>query len=274
MFQDIAPHNFNISYRDWKPQNHDYLISCNDNQVLICQNENFHFPTISDIFQYHDSNQLVYLFEIDGHRCFLSLERLKETEKFKYQDIRSLTNRQPNWLCFGSAIAMHLTRWYQNNQFCGRCTHRMLPKENERALHCPKCNSVVYPKINPVLIVAVTNGEKLLLAKNTNTAYKNYGLISGFMEVGETLEDTVKREVKEEVGLTVKNIRYYKSQPWAFSESVLIGFFAEVEGSDEPFLDGNELTEAKWFSREELPAFDSRFSLTWDMIESFRFREI
>ena len=94
--------------------------------------------------------------------------------------------------------------------------------------------------------------------------------MAGFMEIGETLEDTVRREVMEEVGLKVKNIRYYKSQPWAFSESILVGFFAEVDGNTVPVPDGEELAEARWFRRDEIPVENTSFSLTWELIEQFR----
>ena len=272
MLQDIGPHTLNLDYRKRKPGNDDYLIACNNNGILIHTNEEFLFPTIADGYRYYNINRdrLIYLFDIDGKKFFFYPDKLSATDDFKYQDIRSLRSRQPKWLCFGSATALHLIRWYDNNRFCGKCGYRMIIKENERALCCEECGLTVYPGINPVIIAGITNGERLLLTKNANSEYKGYGLISGFMEIGETPEDTVKREVLEEVGLTVKNIRYYKSQPWAFSESVLIGFFAEADGNTEPVLDGKELSEATWFSREELPVDGSSFSLTWDMIENFR----
>lgn len=272
MFQYIEPHTLNIAYQKPVPADNDYLIVFRNDQLLIYKDEKFIFPTIADVSGYYaiDTARLIYLFNIDGRKFFLSPGSLPETDDFNYQEVRSLMERQPRWLCFGGATAMHLARWYDNNRFCGRCAGTMVPSESERALCCPDCGQIVYPRINPVVIVGVTDGNRLLLGKNANSAYKNYGLISGFMEVGETLEDTVRREVMEEVGLRVKNIHYYKSQPWAFSESLLVGFFAEVDGNTEPYLDGYELSEATWFIREDLPAGDSNFSLTWNMIENFR----
>lgn len=275
MFQDIFPYTLNANYQNLNPGNDDYLVICNNNRVLCHKNEESLFPSIADVLRYHKINtdRIIYLFDIDGKKFFFSRDNLPETDNLKYKDIRSLKNKQPKWLCFAGATALHFIRWYENNRFCGKCGYHMAPKEDERALLCSECGLTVYPVINPVIIVGITDGERLLLAKNKNSEYKNYGLISGFMEIGETPEDTVKREVMEEVGLTVKNIRYYKSQPWAFSESVLIGFFAEVNGNTEPILDGKELSEAVWFTREELPVGDSDFSLTWDMIENFRLKK-
>lgn len=122
----------------------------------------------------------------------------------------------------------------------------------------------------PAVIIAVTNGNKILLSKYANREYTRYALLAGFTEIGESVEETVKREVMEEVGLHVKNLRYYKSQPWSFSDTLLMGFFAEVEGDDSITLDREELALAEWFERENIPASESDISLTSEMIEFFR----
>ena len=197
---------------------------------------------------------------------------LAETPGLQYHGIRFFRDANPSWLCFGGATAVHLARWYELNRFCGKCAGRMINVKDERALSCPDCGLVVYPRINPVVIVGITDGDRILLTKAANSEYTNYALIAGFMEIGETFEDTVRREVMEEVGLKVKNIRYYKSQPWAFSESILTGFFADVDGNTLPVLDGRELSEARWFSRDEINAENAPFSLTWELIEKFRRR--
>ena len=122
----------------------------------------------------------------------------------------------------------------------------------------------------PAVIVAVTNGDKILLSKYANREYTRYALLAGFTEIGESVEETVRREVMEEVGLHVKNLKYYKSQPWAFSDTLLMGFFAEVEGNDRITLDREELAVAEWFPRQDIPASESDISLTSEMIEYFR----
>jgi NAD+ diphosphatase len=133
---------------------------------------------------------------------------------------------------------------------------------------------VEYPRISPVVIVGILDGDDILLAKAAVGEYKKHGLISGFVELGESLEGAVAREVMEEVGLTVHNLRYYKSQPWAFSQSLLMGFFADLKGERTVTVNPAELSEAAWFPRPEIPAGDSRLSLTWDMIEAFRNGEV
>ena len=124
--------------------------------------------------------------------------------------------------------------------------------------------------ISPAVIVAITNGDSILLSKYADREYKKYALIAGFTEVGETVEETIQREVMEEVGLNVKNIRYYKSQPWSFTGSLLLGFFCDVDGDDTIHMDSNELSIAKWVKREEISDLDSDISLTNEMITQFR----
>ena len=119
------------------------------------------------------------------------------------------------------------------------------------------------------MIVAVTNGDQILLTRYANREYKRYALIAGFTEIGETAEDTVRREVMEEAGIRVKNIRYYKSQPWGIDSNLLLGYFAQLDGSDQITIDKKELASAMWVGREELKDMDDSFSLTREMMRVF-----
>ncbi len=135
-------------------------------------------------------------------------------------------------------------------------------------LKCPHCGNEIYPKIAPAVIVGVKDGNRLLLTRYAGRAYKRYALVAGFNEIGETPEETVQREVMEEVGLKVRNIRYYKSQPWAFTGTLLMGFFCELDGSDETItLEEDELSEAGWFTPEQVPEDEEHCSLTAEMME-------
>ena len=141
-------------------------------------------------------------------------------------------------------------------------------------MRCPKCGQMEYPKICPAVIIAVTDNNRLLLSKYAGRTYKRYALLAGFTEIGETLEETVKREVMEEVGLRVTNIRYYKSQPWSFSDTLLAGFFCDLEEPGQIRLDENELALAEWFEREDIPLEDDEHaSLTHEMIRYFNDQE-
>ena len=136
-------------------------------------------------------------------------------------------------------------------------------------LRCPNCGNMIFPKISPAVIVAVTDGDRLLLSKYAGRSYTRYALLAGYTEIGETLEETVQREVMEEVGLRVKNIRYYKSQPWGVDGNVLMGFYCDLDGADEICIDQTELAMAQWFPRNALPARDDGISMTREMIRIF-----
>lgn len=150
----------------------------------------------------------------------------------------------------------------------------MKPQGRERAMQCPSCGKISYPTICPSVIVAVTDGDRILLTKyaKSHSNYQKYALVAGYTEVGESLEDTVRREVMEEVGLKVKNIRYYKSQPWSFTDTLLAGFFCEADGSAEITLDTDELSTAEWFDRAHMPSerSEASISLTGEMMNAFR----
>ena len=136
-------------------------------------------------------------------------------------------------------------------------------------MQCPSCGKTFYPRIMPAVIVGVTNGEQLLVTKYAQ-GFKYYALIAGFTEIGETLEQTVAREVMEEVGLKVKNIRYYKSQPWGIANDILVGYYCEVDGSTEIHMDRNELKVAEWRSRSEIELQPGQYSMTNEMMRIFR----
>ena len=146
----------------------------------------------------------------------------------------------------------------------------MVHDKKERMVRCMCCNNMVFPKICPAVIIGVTDGDRILLTKYAGRTYKNYALVAGFTEIGETLEQTVEREVMEEVGLHVKNIRYYKSQPWALSGSLLAGFFCELDGDDTISLQEDELSVGKWAYADDLELEDDGISLTREMILKFK----
>ena len=134
----------------------------------------------------------------------------------------------------------------------------------------PKCGNLIYPKIAPAVIVAVTRGDQILMTRYQGRDYKGYALIAGFTEIGETAEDTVRREVMEEVGLQVKDLRYYGSQPWGADANLLLGFFARLDGPSAIHLDRQELSQAGWYHRDEIDLPPDGVSLTNHMIQAFR----
>jgi len=150
----------------------------------------------------------------------------------------------------------------------------MQRSEKERMLFCQSCGFQTYPSIAPCVIVAVYDQDRLLLTKYKGRAHSRYALIAGFSEIGESLEQTVCREVKEEVGLRVKNLHYYKSQPWPFTDTILAGFYAELDGDDTIKLQEDELSLGVWMNRADIPPEIGKISLTSEMIEAFRIRAV
>jgi NAD+ diphosphatase len=153
-------------------------------------------------------------------------------------------------------------------QYCGRCGSRTQTKEKERAKVCPQCGLHNFPRRSPAIIVAVERGEEILLARSAHFPRGMFSVLAGFVEPGETIEECVVREVKEEVGITVGNIRYFGSQPWPFPNSLMLGFTAEYVGG-ELVLDPTEIAEAGWFRADALPSIPGRISIAGRMIQWF-----
>ncbi len=265
MIQDIWPKVYDISFKKDEASKDDYLLIYKENQVLLSRADNL-VPYAKEF-----KVKSTYLFSIDGQLFYLAEDAdICENEKYRYYTIDEIKQLEPMWIAFVAITGLSLKHFYDNNRFCGHCGARMEKSTFERAMCCTQCKNVMYPKISPAVIVAVTNGDELLMTKYANRPYSKYALVAGFVETGETLEDTVRREVMEEVGLRVKDIKYYKSQPWSFSDSLLMGFFASLDGDSTIHLDTNELKEGRWFKRADIPYNPSNISLTNEMIELFR----
>lgn len=276
LFQDIHPHLYHVEFSDRKPSVNDYVCILGKDMLLLEERDGgLSIPQLGTVRRVMPAaaEDLTYLFSVDSVSFFLSLRPADVADGFGYHPIFTFREFKPEWLGFAGATAFQLALWYASRRFCGRCASQTVHKADERAVACPKCDLIEYPKIAPVVIVGIVDGDRILLTKYA-TGYNRYALVAGFVEIGETLEDAVRREVMEEVGLQVKNIRYYKSQPWAFSGSLLSGFFADLDGDDTIRVDDKELAEGKWFYRKDIPADGNTMSLTWTMVEAFRSGEV
>ncbi|MBW8326958.1 MAG: NAD(+) diphosphatase [Prolixibacteraceae bacterium] len=277
MIQDIHPHRFsNLYLANRTPQDDDYIFHYQGNTILLkTKGGELVLPQKKNFPEIPAETDFIFLFSLDEVPCFLVWDELKIDEtQMAYTDIsffRSTTQREIGWV---SLVGLHLRNWYQQNRFCGTCGAHTRHKFDERAVVCPACNAVVYPKISPAIIVAILSNDKILLARNSNFVGGWYSLVAGFVDVGETLEETVRREVKEEVGLDVWNIRYYKSQPWELSGSMMIGFIAEADENQPICIDEKEITAAAWFTRENLPNHPLNISIAGEMIEKFERGEL
>jgi NAD+ diphosphatase len=227
-------------------------------------------PRKKDIPGLSGECERTYLFSLNETACFLVWNYKEElSNEFVFKEINFFrTFKQPE-IAWISIVGFHLMNWYSQNKYCGSCGAKTNEKSDERAIVCPKCSNIIFPKISPAIIVAIISGNKILLAKNANFRANWYSLIAGYADVGESLEETVKREVKEEVGIDVSNIHYYKSQPWPFSGSMMIGFFAEANENQTVTPDKVEITDAQWFERGSLPNHPPAISIAGEMIDKF-----
>ncbi|MBP2146282.1 NAD+ diphosphatase [Methanofollis sp. W23] len=161
---------------------------------------------------------------------------------------------------------VHLVHFDETTRFCGRCGEPTVWKEGEVAKVCPACGESVYPTLAPAVIVLVRRGREVLFVRSPRFPPGRYSLIAGFVEPGETLEHAAAREVAEETGVSIKNLRYAGSQPWPFPHSLMAGFFAEYAGG-EVRPDGVEVEEAGWFPPDALPDLPGRLSIAWTLIQ-------
>ena len=198
---------------------------------------------------------------------------LPETDSLTYCEMRSVRIR-PCKDILNILSCWHLWSWYMASHFCGSCAHAVEPCEKERALRCPECGRLIFPTICPAIIVAITCGDRILLAQNLRASYKHYALIAGYVEVGETLEHAVRREVKEETGIDLLTLRYLDDQPWGMSGSHMFAFHATADDRQPLVMQEAELTDLRWFDRSELQPRDDSISIANVLIERFRHGEL
>jgi len=273
MIQDIFPKTLDIDYIERPAKDEDQILIIEDGQILIKydQVDLIHYPKVKDLNRLGlaDETQLMYLFSVEGVFFYLYTGQRKVNGKheFEFMEKRGLYNTKDNYKGFVGMTANHIHEWFIHNKYCGKCGGLMKQKSAERMLVCSECGNGVYPRINPVVIVGIKHKDKLLLTKYADSNYDRYALVAGFVEIGESFEDTVKREVFEEVGLKVKNIRYFASQPWGITGGLLAGYFADLDGEDEVKLDLDELKEASWMTKDQMPeVYPDEKSLTRTMM--------
>ena len=271
MLQDIYPYIFNNSFEISGPREDDFLVLVKERRILLKNADEPIFPTVKNLKRLPED--CFYLFAVSGVKFYALPDRCEEellAGGFVFTDQNTAARKQPKHLGFAAAVAVELCDWYQKNRFCGKCGEKTVPDTKERMLRCPCCGNLIYPRINPVMITAVTDGDKLLMTKYAGRlSAPRYALVAGFTEIGESIEDTVRREVLEETGVHVKEIRFYKSQPWPLSGSLLLGFVCTADSSEPIVMQEDELGFAGWIHRKDITQQDDGFSLTSEMIRAF-----
>ncbi|MCR5719868.1 MAG: NAD(+) diphosphatase [Lachnospiraceae bacterium] len=267
MLQDINPSFLNIEFGNKEPDPSSFIMIFNEGELLVSYDGvKIGFPTFEDVGSYG-----IFLFNMDGDDYFLNFQSDVEIDDFEFMPMKELRklDTASNKELFAAFTAFHLMEWYGSSVYCGKCGEMTVFDKDERAMLCEKCNKKIYPRINPAVIVGIKNKDKLLITKY-RSGYAHSALVAGFSEIGETLEDTVRREVMEEVGLKVENITYYKSQPWGIAGDLLCGFFCDVCGDDTITMDEGELKSACWVTADDIELQPNDISLTNDMMKAFK----
>lgn len=274
MIQDIGAGRFHNEYRPVEPAALSGVISCKNGTFLgkITEERELSFLTYGEVIAAlpERKGDVQYLFSLDERAFFMMDDIPAESfEGFAYHSTRELRSVSPKENAFALITGYQLCDWYHSRRFCPKCGKRMVHDGKERMMKCEACGQMEYPKIMPAVIIGVYHGKKLLMSKYAGRGFTNFALIAGFVEIGETVEETVAREVMEETGLRVKNIRYYKSQPWSFTGTLLLGFFCELDGDENIKIDEEELALAGFYARADIPD-DNGVSMTSEMMQYFK----
>jgi NAD+ diphosphatase len=243
-----------------------------ENQVLMDIRDNgFQLPLLSKALLNINITSELYLGTLEGKPCYAAqltkVENVPSTMNLlRVRDLYGKIAEDLFWLV---GRAFHLSTWDRHTLYCGSCGAPTEKMDAPRAKICPQCRQLNFPRISPAIIVAIIKDKQILLARNRNLPADLYTVIAGFVEPGETLEECLSREVHEEVGIAVKNIRYFSSQPWPFPDSLMIAFTAEYAGGDIK-VDGDEIIEARWFAADNLPPIPGSISVARKLINWFR----
>lgn len=222
--------------------------------------------SFASVVDYHQ-----YIGRWRGAPCFLSVyhrRALPSERQWELLDLRPLLGvlGEPEFRVIGQAL--QVAHWREYHQYCGRCGRATAPQSEERVLVCHRCQARFYPPVTPCVIGLVYRGDQCLLARNARFPEGLYSILAGFLEPGETVEQALEREVREEVGIEIQNVRYCTSQPWPFPSQLMLGFTASYHAGD-LHVDGKEIVHADWFDAENLPVIPPEQTLSGYMIRDF-----
>lgn len=207
--------------------------------------------------------------ELYGEKCFATEvgREIEAPEGMSFRDLRGMLGSMDERFFAMAGRAKQIVNWNRTHQFCGRCGAGTTPGPTELSKECPSCGMHFYPRLSPAAIMLITSGDQLLLARSPHFPPGMYSALAGFVEPGESIEQTIAREVREEVGVEVQNLRYFGSQPWPFPDSLMIGFIAEYAAGE--LLSSEEIEDAGWFTAEKMSLLPPRLSIARAMIDHF-----
>jgi NAD+ diphosphatase len=246
----------------------DYLIVVNQQQLYVGSHSVWQLRKTDDLASLlSEETVFLPLGEVAGSACYVA-ELSRDIVATSFVNLRSqlpLLSAHDYRL---ASRALQLITWYQQHQFCGQCGHKTMAHADDLALFCERCALSFYPRIAPCMMCLIVRGDECLLAHHHRQSEGMYSTLAGFVEAGETVEQTIHREVMEEVGLQVSNLRYFASQSWPFPHQLMLGFFVDYEAGD-IVLDDAEITDARWFSYDNLPTIPPPTTLSGQLIQAF-----
>ncbi len=227
-------------------------------------------PVTADEFRWFDMEvrSKHFLGHYLNRPCFAVAAKGTMAEGYVTLGLRGLLGRTNQSLFYLAGRAQQIIEWHESHEFCGRCGTGMEEHAQDRAKQCPSCQLISYPRLSPSIIVLITRGEEMLLARNAAWPNGMYSTLAGFVEPGESIEQTLHREVKEEVALDVTNLQYFGSQSWPFPNSLMLGFHAQYAGGDIVCQEG-EIADAQWFSATNLPQIPPKTAISGWLIQEF-----
>ena len=246
-----------------------YWLLRSNNQLLIRIDEadGSYFPC-GHAADFENPGNALLVGEWRGLPCYAAdLNEIPDSIPGELMPVRSLFSLIDAKAISLAARATQLLDWQKNHRYCGKCGTLTTRKTGEFSMLCPACGLVTYPRISPAVMVLISRGDELLLARGHRFKPGIFSALAGFVEAGETLEQCAVREVREEVGIAITNLRYFGSQSWPFPDSLMVAFFADYAGGTiqpEPA----EIEDARWFSRYALPPLPEPMSLAWQMIDT------
>jgi NAD+ diphosphatase len=241
-----------------------------DQQILSVSERGVPRPVTADEYRWLelDRDCEIFIGRYRGRSCYVVPASGRAPQGFALLGLRAWLGRVEHPLFYLAGRAQQIADWHRDHRYCGRCGAETQSRIEDRAKACPECGLLCYPRVAPSMIVLVRNGDDMLLARNAAWPQGMYSTLAGFVEPGESVEQTIHREVLEEVGLRVKNLRYLGSQPWPFPHSLMLGFHADYASGDIRCQDG-EIADAQWFHYSKMPMVPPGTAISRWLIDAF-----